>query len=601
MYIISIEYPSGWWSAGSCATWRDVVGYWRVSGRGGRWRGGRWRLGLACHVEVAWRGLARRVEVTWRGLGVCWVGVAAAWRGLACRVEVTWWGLGVCWVRVAVSQWVVGSCVPCRDGVGAGGGWALRATLRRRGGSAGSWRAMLGQRGLARRVGAARWVGSGGVSGQDGGVSHARMACNVQGFACRVGVAGWWWRHVASHVRGGVLGQGRMEAARVHEGTAMACNVEVMGEGLEKGGSGEAGRGEEVGAQAGVRWRDVVSSGGLICGVGMPLPSPRAHEPLPFVPAPTHCPDMARNTPPPPTRRPNMACKTFDPIYKISHSCTRATSILPRHPATANPPRHPNTNANPLHPAPPPPTHLADPTWHAKTPPTRYAASTWHTRPSCHRPPHHPDTARKTLPPTDSPPPRPNTRQDPATSPQHDAQDPATPPQCGTQGLVATDPHATPDMACNMPTHRHPDPTHAKTPPHRARPRRPAMPPQHDAQDPATPPQHSMQGPSRHRPPHHPNMARNIPPHTKSPPHQDAATADPPCHPNVARNTLPTHHNPDPIHTICTSTSLPVRQRTPGTVTPLSKQNGHNPCSSNCSTISSIWVKISSKIQSRTI
>ncbi|KAH9001971.1 hypothetical protein EDB86DRAFT_2827432 [Lactarius hatsudake] len=110
---------------------------------------------------------------------MCGVGVGGGW-GLACCM-----GLGMCWVGVA-------------GGVGAGGGWALRAALRQRGGSAGSWRAMLG---LARRVGAVRWVGDGGVSGQDGGGSHARMACNVQGFACRVGAA---WQVGG----GGVLGRG---------------------------------------------------------------------------------------------------------------------------------------------------------------------------------------------------------------------------------------------------------------------------------------------------------------------------------------------------------------------------------------------------------
>ncbi|KAH9174648.1 hypothetical protein EDB89DRAFT_1904252 [Lactarius sanguifluus] len=172
--------------------------------------------GLVCHVEAAWQGLARRVEAAWRVGGVLHdvVGswrvlgrggslachVEVAWWGLAHRVEVTWWGLGVCWVGVVVSRWVAGSCVPCWDGMGASGGWALRAALRWRGGSAGSWHAMLGQRGLACRVGAARWVGGGRVLGQDGGGLHARMACNVQGFACCVGVAGWWWWCVASHV-----------------------------------------------------------------------------------------------------------------------------------------------------------------------------------------------------------------------------------------------------------------------------------------------------------------------------------------------------------------------------------------------------------------
>ncbi|KAH9172412.1 hypothetical protein EDB89DRAFT_1906094 [Lactarius sanguifluus] len=128
-------------------------------------------------------------------------------------------GLGVCWVGVVVSRWVAGSCAPCWDGMGVGGSWALRAALRWCGGSAGSWRAVLGWRGglavvgwrgrmevvcvhewaaisrVLRRVGVARWVGGGGVAGQDGGGSRARMGCNLQGLAlCWGGEVGWrWW------------------------------------------------------------------------------------------------------------------------------------------------------------------------------------------------------------------------------------------------------------------------------------------------------------------------------------------------------------------------------------------------------------------------
>ncbi|KAH9026927.1 hypothetical protein EDB83DRAFT_2319698 [Lactarius deliciosus] len=114
--------------AGSCATWRDVAGYWHVSGRGGGWHGGQWRLGLACCVEAVWRGLAHHVEAAWRVGGVLHdlAGV------LAC--------IGLGWG----SQRVAGSCALCRDGMGAGGSWALHAVLRRCGGSAGSWHAMLG-------------------------------------------------------------------------------------------------------------------------------------------------------------------------------------------------------------------------------------------------------------------------------------------------------------------------------------------------------------------------------------------------------------------------------------------------------------------------
>ncbi|KAH9080262.1 hypothetical protein EDB83DRAFT_2310546 [Lactarius deliciosus] len=88
-----------------------------------------------------------------------------------------WWRLGLA-CRVVVSRRVAGCCTPCWDGVGVGGGWALHAVLRRRGGS---WRAMLG------------WQGGLVVAGQDGGGSRAQMACNVQaeGLAWHVEVARW--------------------------------------------------------------------------------------------------------------------------------------------------------------------------------------------------------------------------------------------------------------------------------------------------------------------------------------------------------------------------------------------------------------------------
>ncbi|KAH9009995.1 hypothetical protein EDB84DRAFT_1570881 [Lactarius hengduanensis] len=184
--------------------------------------------------------------------------------------------------------------------------------------------------------------------------------------------------------------------------------------------------------------------------------------------------------------------------------------------------------------------------------------------PATANPPRRPNTARKTS--TANPPPRrPNTARN------------ATPP------LTPTPPR----HARNIPPSadsRHADPTwHAKTPPRRARPYRPA-----------TPLQRGTQGPSHHRPPRHPatrqltatprprhrrpatspqrgaqhptdpprlfNVARKapaIPPtptpprhdaqHANSPPRQDPAFADPPRHPNAARNTPPTCHDPDPI------------------------------------------------------
>ncbi|KAH9168879.1 hypothetical protein EDB89DRAFT_1909081 [Lactarius sanguifluus] len=154
--------------------------------------------------------------VSW-GLVVAALRAMLRWRGGSAGSCTTWRGLGVCWVGVAVSWRVAGCCAPCWGGVGAGRGWALRATLKGRGGLAGSWRvlgrgggesvgggvlrAVLGWRGgrwrlglaccveaawrvggvLACRVGSVRWVGGGGVAGQDGGGSRARMGCNLQG------------------------------------------------------------------------------------------------------------------------------------------------------------------------------------------------------------------------------------------------------------------------------------------------------------------------------------------------------------------------------------------------------------------------------------
>ncbi|KAH8977949.1 hypothetical protein EDB86DRAFT_2837182 [Lactarius hatsudake] len=167
-----------------------------------------------------------------------------------------------------------------------GGAWqvggVLRIVLRRRGGSAGSWRAVLGRRagwrgvaccvgaawwwvgsgGLVCRVGAVRWVGGGGmevarlhekpamssvlhaVLGRRSGLAVAgcrgRMevasvrewpATSVQGFACRVGAA----RRVGS---GGVLGQGRMKAAHVHEWPATSRGGAVGWQWRRVGGGG---------------------------------------------------------------------------------------------------------------------------------------------------------------------------------------------------------------------------------------------------------------------------------------------------------------------------------------------------------------------------
>ncbi|KAH9159743.1 hypothetical protein EDB89DRAFT_1915664 [Lactarius sanguifluus] len=212
-----------------------------------------------------------------------------------------WRGLGVCWVGVAVSWRVAGCCAPCRGGVGAGRGWALRATLKGRGGSAGSWhvlgrgggesvgggvlRAVLGWRGgrwrlglacrveaawrvggvLACRVGSARWVGGGGVAGQDGGGSRARMGCNLQGLApcwggevlrrvgavrwvggggvleqdgggsrarmavlrAMLGAAGWWWWRVASHVGAACWGRDEWKRLACTRGRQWPATLKV--------------------------------------------------------------------------------------------------------------------------------------------------------------------------------------------------------------------------------------------------------------------------------------------------------------------------------------------------------------------------------------
>ncbi|KAH9177153.1 hypothetical protein EDB89DRAFT_1902403 [Lactarius sanguifluus] len=98
--------------------------------------------------------------------------------------------------------------------MGVGGGWAWCAALRQGGGSVGSWRAVLGRRGglavagwrgrmevarvhewaaisrVLRHVGAARWVGGGGVSEQDGGGLRARMAVLRAVLGRRVGGGG---------------------------------------------------------------------------------------------------------------------------------------------------------------------------------------------------------------------------------------------------------------------------------------------------------------------------------------------------------------------------------------------------------------------------
>ncbi|KAH8979287.1 hypothetical protein EDB86DRAFT_2836004 [Lactarius hatsudake] len=110
-------------------------------------------------------------------------------------------------------------------------------------------RVVLGRRSLARRVGAAKWVGGGGVSGQDGGGSR---------FVCRVGAA----RRVGS---GGVLGQGRMKAAHVHEWPATSRVLRAV-----------LGRRGGLAVAVCWRWRRVASHVGAACWGGTNGGSSRA-------------------------------------------------------------------------------------------------------------------------------------------------------------------------------------------------------------------------------------------------------------------------------------------------------------------------------------
>ncbi|KAH8990949.1 hypothetical protein EDB83DRAFT_2325458 [Lactarius deliciosus] len=349
----------------------------------------------------------------WQGLGVavsrhvagccapCWGSVEV--RGVACRIgdmAGRWWrGLGV------------------TGGMGVSDGGALCAVLGQRGGGLAIevLRAMLGRhsglavagcwgrdrsgscarmacnvQGLARRVGVARWVGSGGISGHDGGGSRAQMACNVQGLACHVGAA--------QQVGGGsvlraMLGQGQMAAAHVHEGAAMAVTFRLSGKkkrkkknrkhimlhwdkaqglkgrvwrGRTRGGSGRTGRSKDCILVLGY----IMSSGGLICGVGIFLMFFSYHHAvIPHGPSPLRkIEDMAEDE------------LAFGAMHKICHCrpLVHASHLGHLH---SSPPQH------------------AAPTW--RTWPTSlasHATLTWLATPR-HR---HPNIARNT--PTTAPP-----------------------------------------------------------------------------------------------------------------------------------------------------------------------------------------------------
>ncbi|KAH9160157.1 hypothetical protein EDB89DRAFT_1915155 [Lactarius sanguifluus] len=136
--------------------------------------------------------------MAWMG-GADGVGVVTGRRGVACRVGVTWQvgsggGLGV-----AVIQRVAGCCVPCQGGAGVG--WRGRMEVARMH----EWAAISR---VLRRVGAARWVGSGGVSEQDGGGSHARMAVLHAVLGRQVGGGSMLRAMSGRRVRAGTNGSG---------------------------------------------------------------------------------------------------------------------------------------------------------------------------------------------------------------------------------------------------------------------------------------------------------------------------------------------------------------------------------------------------------
>ncbi|KAH9075527.1 hypothetical protein EDB83DRAFT_2311989 [Lactarius deliciosus] len=283
---------------------------------GWRWRG----LGVTVSRCVVGCCALCRGSVEVRGVVPRWQrGGSAVWCGGCCAML---WGdvTGSC---CAVLGWRAGDARRVRVAWGVSDGGALCAMLGQRGGGlaievlcavlgqhgglavAGCWgrdrsgscaQMACNVQGLAHRVGVARWVGSGGISGHDGGGSHARMACNVQGLACHVGAAqqvgggSMLQAMPGQHVGAGTNGSG--SRAR---GGGNGCNVQVerkkkkekknrnhimlhwdkaqglkgrVWRGRTRGGSGRTGRSKDCILVLGY----VVSSGGLICGMGIPSP-----------------------------------------------------------------------------------------------------------------------------------------------------------------------------------------------------------------------------------------------------------------------------------------------------------------------------------------
>ncbi|KAH8987706.1 hypothetical protein EDB86DRAFT_2832210 [Lactarius hatsudake] len=295
MYIVA------WWVSGVL---RNVAESWRVLGRGGG------RRGIARRVEAAWRvggsGMLRAV-LGWRGGGLvvrvlCAV-LGRRWRGVASHIGAACWG-------------AIGD-----DSHARGGGNILQrsgpARPRPRSPScvAVVLRAMLGQRwgGVASHVGAACW---GGVVVDD---SRARGGGNSlqrsgRGIASHVGAACWggdewrWLRWLACT-------RGRQWPAALKPWGWSAWNngVVAWADGKESVShltpacaptSTPHPASPDSPFQAPLPSSLVVKTRQMMhWDEAQPLPPPHACKLPPFIPAPTRRPDMARNTPPPPTRR----------------------------------------------------------------------------------------------------------------------------------------------------------------------------------------------------------------------------------------------------------------------------------------------------------
>ncbi|KAH8979456.1 hypothetical protein EDB86DRAFT_2835892 [Lactarius hatsudake] len=257
------------------------------------WRGGRWWVAGCCApcrggvgVSGGWQGVARRVGVAWgsvAGGGV--LHAVSGWRGgrwrlgLVCRVEVVWW---------------------------VGGSGMLRAVLGWRGGGlvVGVLCAVLGWwwRGVASHVGAVCW----GAIGDD---LHAQGGGNIlqrsgRGIASHVGAACWggdeWrWLMWLTCTRGR-----QWPAVLKPWGWSVWNNGVVVREESFPGNESTTHIPmPQIKPPLDTTYHILSHTQTPSLVDAPPLPLPRARELPPFVPTPTRRPDMARNTPPPPTRR----------------------------------------------------------------------------------------------------------------------------------------------------------------------------------------------------------------------------------------------------------------------------------------------------------